>query len=153
MNIYGYPHINPPVFRHTADLVVARYIVTVDEFPCERYPNFLSGFGYLISKKARDAIVYTAYQDPQPFRLSDVYLTYVLFLMNFILIYSFYSFSFVVVSYQTIYLFHVNQCLVIVFDMTVVVISFLIIQWHLHVQPVHTMVSQLMFFNNLMNIG
>jgi hypothetical protein len=89
MNIYGYPHINPPVFRHTADLVVARYIVTVDEFPCERYPNFLSGFGYLISKKARDAIVYTAYQDPQPFRLSDVYLTYVLFLINFILLYSF----------------------------------------------------------------
>jgi len=77
MTIYGYKHVNPPVYRYSNDSVVARYTVTIDEFPCERYPAFLSGFGYLISKKARDAILYTAYQDPEPFRLSDVYLTYV----------------------------------------------------------------------------
>ena len=29
---------DPPVFRHADDPVVARYIVTYDEFPCERYP-------------------------------------------------------------------------------------------------------------------
>jgi len=75
MNIYGYKHVDPPVFRYTSSSVLARYIITYDEFPCEKYPSFLSGFGYLISKKARDAILYTAYQDPEPFRISDVYLT------------------------------------------------------------------------------
>ena len=75
MYMYGYRHRNPIVFRTADDPVVARYVVTHDEFPCDFYPDFLSGFGYLISKKARDAIVYTAYQDPEPFRISDVYLT------------------------------------------------------------------------------
>ncbi len=28
--------------------------MTEDEFPCENYPDFLSGFGYLIPKKTRD---------------------------------------------------------------------------------------------------
>jgi hypothetical protein len=77
MNIYGNKHVKPGVFRQTTSSVVARYIITYDEYPCERYPTFLSGYGYLISKKARDAILYTAYQDPEPFRISDVYLTYV----------------------------------------------------------------------------
>ncbi|CAF1272113.1 unnamed protein product [Rotaria sordida] len=75
MHIYGYKHKNARVFRHSKNLVSGRYIVTHDEYPCERYPTFLSGFGYLISKKARDAILYTAYQDLEPFRISDVYLT------------------------------------------------------------------------------
>ena len=75
MQIYGYRHINPQVYRSTSDLVNARYIVTTDEFPCHHYPDFLAGFGYLIPRKARDAIVYTAYQDPEPFRISDTYFT------------------------------------------------------------------------------
>jgi hypothetical protein len=79
MNIYGYKHIDPPVFRYTESTVLTRYVITYDEFPCDRYPTFLSGFGYVLSKKARDAILYTAYQDPEPFRISDVYLTYVFF--------------------------------------------------------------------------
>jgi hypothetical protein len=151
MTIYGYKHTNPPVFRYANDLVVARYIVTVDEFPCPRYPSFLSGFGYLIPKKARDAILYTAYQDPEPFRLSDVYLTYVYFDQLKINIFV-YFFS-LVVSYQIICLFHVNQCLVIIFDLKVIVIIFLIIQKHLHVRLVHIMEIQVMFFKNLIDIG
>jgi hypothetical protein len=83
MKIYGYKHIQPRVFRHAMGTVLARYTITYDEYPCERYPTFLSGYGYLISKKARDAILYTAYQDPEPFRISDVYLTYVLYLTIF----------------------------------------------------------------------
>lgn len=75
MQIFGYRHINPIVYRSTSDLVNARYIVTTDEFPCDHYPDFLAGFGYLIPRKARDAIVYTAYQDPEPFRISDTYFT------------------------------------------------------------------------------
>jgi hypothetical protein len=76
MTIYGYKHYNPEVFRQANDSVVARYVVTSDEFPCENYPDFLSGFGYLISRKARDALVYASYHDRDiPFRLSDVYLT------------------------------------------------------------------------------
>ena len=76
MNIYGYKHYNPGVFREANDPVGARYVVTVDEFPCQKYPDFLSGFGYLIPKKSRDAIVYAAYHDRDPaFRISDVYLT------------------------------------------------------------------------------
>ncbi len=76
MKIYGYKHYNPGVFRQANDPVGARYVVTVDEFPCGKYPDFLSGFGYLIPKKARDALIYASYQDPDtPFRISDVYLT------------------------------------------------------------------------------
>ncbi|CAF4640272.1 unnamed protein product [Rotaria sp. Silwood1] len=75
MNIYGYKHENSLVFRHSKNSVTGRYIVTYDEYSCKQYPTFLSGFGYLVSKKARDAILYTAYQDPEPFRISDVYLT------------------------------------------------------------------------------
>ncbi len=75
MTIYGYKHHHPGVFRNANDPVGARYVVTIDEFPCAHYPDFLSGFGYLIPKKARDALVYAAYQDLNPFRISDVYLT------------------------------------------------------------------------------
>ncbi|CAF2669811.1 unnamed protein product [Rotaria sp. Silwood2] len=79
MNIYGYKHYHPGVFRQANDPVGARYVVTLDEFPCTHYPDFLSGFGYLIPKKARDALVYASYQDPnRPFRISDVYLTGIL---------------------------------------------------------------------------
>ena len=77
MNIYGYKYPYGKVIRHANDTVGTRYVITTDEYPCPNYPTFLSGFGYLISKKARDAIVYTAYQDPEPFRISDVYFTYV----------------------------------------------------------------------------
>jgi hypothetical protein len=76
MTIYGYKHYNPRVFRQANDPVGARYVVTVDEFPCANYPDFLSGFGYLVPKKARDALVYASYQDLNiQFRISDVYLT------------------------------------------------------------------------------
>lgn len=75
MHMYGYRYDNPAVFRTATEATQTRYIVTKEEFPCYYYPSFLSGFGYLISRKARDAIVYTAYQDPEPFRVSDVYLT------------------------------------------------------------------------------
>ena len=76
MTIYGYKHYHPTVFRHANDAVGARYVVTSDEFPCGRYPDFLSGFGYLISKKARDALIVAAAHDREvPFRISDVYLT------------------------------------------------------------------------------
>lgn len=75
MKLYGYQHVHPHVFRQAKDTVSARYLITYDEYPCQNYPTFLSGYGYLISKKARDAILYTVYQDPEPFRISDVYLT------------------------------------------------------------------------------
>ncbi|CAF0932941.1 unnamed protein product [Rotaria sordida] len=79
MDIYGYKHYHPGVFRQSNDHVGARYVVTTDEFPCTHYPDFLSGFGYLIPKKARDALIYASYQDPnRPFRISDVYLTGIL---------------------------------------------------------------------------
>ena len=78
MSIYGYRHYNPIVLRQAVDLISARYVVTVDEFPCTNYPDYLAGFGYLVPKEARDALVYAAYQDPDwPFRISDVYLTYI----------------------------------------------------------------------------
>lgn len=76
MIIYGYKHYQPGVFRQANDPVSARYVITQDEFPCGRYPDFLSGFGYLIPKKSRDALVYAAYHDrDSAFRISDVYLT------------------------------------------------------------------------------
>jgi hypothetical protein len=76
MKIYGYKHHNGGVFREANDPVGSRYVVTRDEFPCERYPDYLDGLGYLIPKKARDAIVYAVYQNPDTaFRISDVYLT------------------------------------------------------------------------------
>lgn len=76
MSIYGYRHVRPTVFRSANDPVGIRYVVTEEEFPCTVYPDFLSGFGYLIPKKARDALLFASFQDRQiPFRISDVYLT------------------------------------------------------------------------------
>lgn len=75
MKLYGYQHVQARVFRQAKDIVFTRYVITNDEYPCPKYPTYLSGYGYLISKKARDAILYTAYQDLKPFRISDVYLT------------------------------------------------------------------------------
>lgn len=76
MTMYGYKHYRPGVFRQASDPVGSRYVITLDEFPCSHYPDFLSGFGYLIPKKGRDAIVYAAYRNPdKPFRISDVYFT------------------------------------------------------------------------------
>ncbi|UJR09905.1 hypothetical protein I4U23_014127 [Adineta vaga] len=79
MTLYGNKHYNPGVFRQANDAVGARYVVTSDEYPCSTYPDFLSGFGYLIPRKARDALLYTSYHDPNtPFRISDVYMTGIL---------------------------------------------------------------------------
>ncbi len=76
MDMYGHKFHNLPVVRDANDPIGNRYIITTDEFPCATYPNFLCGFGYLVPKKARDALVYAAYKDPYtPFRISDVYVT------------------------------------------------------------------------------
>jgi hypothetical protein len=76
MAIYGYKHAQAGVFRQATDPVDLRYVVTQDEFPCGKYPDYLSGFGYLIPKKARDALVYAVHYDFNvPFRISDVYVT------------------------------------------------------------------------------
>jgi hypothetical protein len=150
MRIYGYTHIQPRVFRHATGTVLARYTITYDEYPCERYPTFLSGYGYLISKKARDAILYTAYQDPEPFRISDVYLTYVLFFEKFeiqvLLLFSLAG------LFQIIYRFHVNQCRIIL-SLIVNVRSFLIIQPHSPVPVNLIMVLKLMFFEIIIDFG
>ncbi|CAF1547051.1 unnamed protein product [Adineta ricciae] len=79
MALYGNKHYRPTVFRQANDPVGARYVITTDEYPCPTYPDFLFGFGYLIPEKARDALLYTSYQDPNvPFRISDVYMTGIL---------------------------------------------------------------------------
>ncbi|CAF3026608.1 unnamed protein product [Rotaria socialis] len=79
MTMYGYKHYRPGVFRQANDPVGARYVITLDEFPCSHYPDFLSGFGYVMPKKGRDAIIYAAYRNTdKPFRISDVYLTGIL---------------------------------------------------------------------------
>jgi len=75
LSIYGYRHEHARVFRQSSNLVLSRYAITLDEYPCEHFPTYLSGYGYLISKKARDAFLYTIYHDCRPFRISDVYLT------------------------------------------------------------------------------
>ncbi|CAF0783674.1 unnamed protein product [Didymodactylos carnosus] len=77
-DLYGYKHSNPGVFRHSDDLVSQRYVITDDEYPCSRYPDFLSGFGYLIPSVVRDALIYAFYYDDHPFRISDVYITGIL---------------------------------------------------------------------------
>ena len=56
----------------------ARYIVTDDEFPCEFYPNYLSGFGYLINAEARRNLLCIFFRSETFFPLSDVYLTGIL---------------------------------------------------------------------------
>jgi hypothetical protein len=76
MDMYGLKFHNLPVIRDANDPIGKRYIITADEYPCATYPNFLCGFGYLMPKKARDALIYAAYKDPHaPFRISDVYVT------------------------------------------------------------------------------
>ncbi|CAF0913355.1 unnamed protein product [Didymodactylos carnosus] len=78
ISIYGYKISQPRVIRDADDVVQQRYVVTEDEYRCSQYPDYLSGFGYLLPKVARDAVLYAFYFDKHPFRISDVYITGIL---------------------------------------------------------------------------
>ncbi|CAF0854459.1 unnamed protein product [Didymodactylos carnosus] len=78
--LYGFINSDAEVVRSKNHRILQseRYIVTQDEYPCAIYPDFLSGFGYLVSSNARDALVCTFYRDKQRFSISDVYITGIL---------------------------------------------------------------------------
>ncbi|CAF0749879.1 unnamed protein product [Didymodactylos carnosus] len=73
--MYGHPIYNSVVFRDTNHPVNKRYVVTLNEYKCNMYPTFLSGFGYLVPANVRSLLLCTFYRDPKPFHLSDVYFT------------------------------------------------------------------------------
>ena len=78
--IYGVVILYGQVVRYSNDPVLegARYIVTDDEYPCRKYPHYVSGFGYMIDHHARAKLLCTFYRDPKPFYMSDVYVTGIL---------------------------------------------------------------------------
>ena len=55
-----------------------RYIITDDEYPCQFYPNYMSGFGYIITRHARVKLLCAFFRDEKLFHLSDVYITGIL---------------------------------------------------------------------------
>jgi hypothetical protein len=78
--IYGVLLENSKVVRHSSDpiLEAGRYIVTKIEYPCTYYPNYMSGFGYIVNRNARSKLLCTFFRDKTPFHLSDVYVTGIL---------------------------------------------------------------------------
>jgi hypothetical protein len=78
--IYGIRIPYAEVVRHSNDPILEgiRYIVTNDEYPCKYYPNYMSGFGYIINSNARSKLLCTFFRDQNPFHLSDVYVTGIL---------------------------------------------------------------------------
>ncbi|CAF1344169.1 unnamed protein product, partial [Adineta ricciae] len=75
--IYGVSILDGKVVRRSTDPIRegARYIVTYDEYPCRLYPEYMSGFGYIVNRHARSKLLCTFLRDKEPFHLSDVYVT------------------------------------------------------------------------------
>ncbi len=78
--IYGILILQAKVVRHSHDPILegTRYIVTNDEYPCQYYPNYMSGFGYIVNSNARSNLLCTFFRDQNPFHMSDVYVTGIL---------------------------------------------------------------------------
>ncbi|CAF0933391.1 unnamed protein product [Adineta steineri] len=78
--IYGFKFQHAHVVRHAADLAPeeARYIITDNEYPCTHYPDFMSGFGYIINRNARLKLLCAFFRHQKSFHLSDVYITGIL---------------------------------------------------------------------------
>ncbi len=78
--IYGILIRQAQVVRHSHDPILegTRYITTNEEYPCVYYPNYMSGFGYIVNSNARLNILCSFYRDKNPFHMSDVYVTGIL---------------------------------------------------------------------------
>ncbi|CAF3347143.1 unnamed protein product [Rotaria sp. Silwood1] len=78
--IYGVKFKNAPVIRYTNNpkLDRARYIVTDDEYPCTYYPDYMSGFGYIINRNARLKLLCAFFRHEKLFHMSDAYVTGIL---------------------------------------------------------------------------
>jgi hypothetical protein len=57
---------------------MVRYAALPDEYPCQYYPHYLSGFGYFIDQAARANLLCAFFRDEKPFFISDVYVTGIL---------------------------------------------------------------------------
>lgn len=79
-HIYGILIMDARVVRLSSDpmLEASRYIVTEDEYPCKHYPHYMSGFGYLVDRRARSKLLCSFSRDLKPFFMSDVYVTGIL---------------------------------------------------------------------------
>lgn len=75
--IYGIEIPRAKVVRHSRDPILegSRYIMTKEEYPCMFYPDYMSGFGYIISSHARTHLLCTFLRDKNPLQMSDVYVT------------------------------------------------------------------------------
>lgn len=78
--IYGTKILHAQVVRHSNDprSAEARYITTDDEYPCRYYPDYMSGFGYMITRNARAKLLWAFFRAEKLFHLSDVYVTGIL---------------------------------------------------------------------------
>jgi len=78
--IYGIRITNAEVVRHANDPILegVRYIVTDNEYPCRYYPDYMSGFGYIVNSNARSKLLCAFFRDQNPFHLSDAYVTGIL---------------------------------------------------------------------------
>jgi hypothetical protein len=78
--IYGHQIRKAIVVRDSNDAMAekTRYIVTNDEYPCKYYPNYMSGFGYIVNRNARSKLLCTFFRDKKPLDISDVYVTGIL---------------------------------------------------------------------------
>ncbi|CAF4378881.1 unnamed protein product, partial [Adineta steineri] len=75
--IHGNLFKQAPVVRYSSDSIQegTRYITTNTEYPCNYYPDYMSGFGYIVNRNARSKLLCTFFRDKLPFHMSDVYVT------------------------------------------------------------------------------
>jgi len=78
--IYGARIRKAPVVRYSNDLTSEdiRYIVNDDEYPCRYYPDYMSGFGYIITRNVRVKLLGAFFREEKLFHLSDIYVTGIL---------------------------------------------------------------------------
>ncbi|CAF0768894.1 unnamed protein product [Adineta ricciae] len=78
--IYGIRFRHARVVRYVDDLTSesVRYITTHDEYPCAYYPDYMSGFGYIITRNARLKLLSAFARHQKLISMSDVYITGIL---------------------------------------------------------------------------
>lgn len=78
--IYGVRFRDSLAIRDSKELdsETLRYVITNDEYPCVYYPDYMSGFGYIVNRHARVQLLCAFARHRLAFPLSDVYVTGIL---------------------------------------------------------------------------
>jgi hypothetical protein len=82
--IYGIEIHDAKVVRDSNDPTLdgLRYIVTDEEYPCSYYPNYMSGFGYIVNQNARLKLLCAFFRSEKSFHIIRIITTWIFFISN-----------------------------------------------------------------------